>query len=271
MLALLLVLYPVASLPALAGEGPPCDAQESHQASPQTAAHSDDGRRTLRRFPLNLSRNAVGVFSRENAEPFLLGAAGTGAGAFLDAETQSFFTRHPAKTLGDVGDSAGARYLTGITAGLFIAGRVSHNARFRAATYDLTQAAVVDAAYVFAIKKAVRRERPDGSNRLSFPSGHTANAVTLATVAHRHFGPKVGIPGYVLAGLVGVSRLARQAHHLSDVLAGATLGYIGGRTAVKRDSEADPQRQVDAPHEIRLSPSAGPQGDGMGLQVSIRF
>ena len=41
------------------------------------------------------------------------------------------------------------------------------------------------------------------------------------------------VPAYLLAGLVGASRLEQDKHHLSDVVAGAALGYIVGRTVVR--------------------------------------
>ena len=37
-------------------------------------------------------------------------------------------------------------------------------------------------------------------------------------------GPAVGIPSYTLASLIAASRLAKHAHHLSDVFGGAALG-----------------------------------------------
>lgn len=87
--------------------------------------------------------------------------------------------------------------------------------------------------YTNVFKYAVSCERPNGQDERSFPSGHTSNAFALAAVVERHYGWKAGIPGYALASLVGVSRLQRNKHYLSDVLAGATLGYVVGRTVVR--------------------------------------
>jgi len=117
-----------------------------------------------------------------------------------------------------------------------------------------------------AIKYAARRERPDGSNPLSFPSGHTSNAFAWATVAHHHYGAKLGVPGYVLAGLIGASRLEKNVHHLSDVLAGATLGYLVGRTVVREDA-----RPIEAPVHARLAALPPPSGRGLGLALVLTF
>lgn len=54
-----------------------------------------------------------------------------------------------------------------------------------------------------------------------------------ATVLSRNYGLKVGIPAYAVASYVGVSRLQENAHHTSDVVAGATIGYIVGRTVTR--------------------------------------
>ena len=88
------------------------------------------------------------------------------------------------------------------------------------------------------MKVAVGRERPNQQDNKSFPSGHTSNAFALAAVAERHYGWKIGAPAYLLAGVVGLSRLHQDKHWLSDVMAGATLGYLVGRTTVRVNSRA---------------------------------
>jgi membrane-associated phospholipid phosphatase len=56
-------------------------------------------------------------------------------------------------------------------------------------------------------------------------------------LASRHYGPTVGIPAYIAATLIGVARLERDTHYLSDVVAGAILGYLVGITVTRRDDE----------------------------------
>lgn len=78
-------------------------------------------------------------------------------------------------------------------------------------------------AATYALKYGVRRERPDGSNDLSFPSGHTSLAFGGASFLQRRYGWDAGLPAYLAASLVGYSRIETDKHYVSDVLAGAAL------------------------------------------------
>lgn len=224
-----------------------------------------DGRRTLGRFLPNLGRNIVGVFSRDNLRPLVAGALLTAAATPFDTDAQRL-VRSRAEEFGEVGQQAGAlSTVAPLTLGLFAAGRAASGTRFRAATYDLAQATLVSGLYTEALKRAVGRERPDGSNSLSFPSGHTSNAFAWATVASRHYGPKVGLPAYAAAGLIGISRIERDKHHLSDVVAGAVLGTIVGKTVVRKDGEPEGGRR------LALVPMTDANGTGLGAGVHFEF
>ena len=91
------------------------------------------------------------------------------------------------------------------------------------------QAQLVAHALTYSIKFSVGRSRPDGGG-FSFPSGHTTSAFASATVLQRHFGWKVGVPAYAAAGYVAASRVQGKRHYLSDVMFGAALGIVAGRT-----------------------------------------
>jgi membrane-associated phospholipid phosphatase len=64
---------------------------------------------------------------------------------------------------------------------------------------------------------------PKGGNWQSFPSGHTADAVAAARGLARVF-PGTSIPGYSVAGLIGVVQIPRAKHYPLDVVAGAAVG-----------------------------------------------
>lgn len=95
-------------------------------------------------------------------------------------------------------------------------------------------AIVVVAALVMAIKFSVRRARPQGdwgtvyrsTDPHSFPSGHAARCIMLAVLALHFFSLSFGLFILVWAVLVCLSRVATGMHYVSDVLAGAILGFF---------------------------------------------
>ena len=92
---------------------------------------------------------------------------------------------------------------------------------------NLFEALLFTDALVGGLKLATRRERPNGGN-YSFPSGHAAGSFAVATVLANLHGPLVGVPAYLIAGLVSFSRIDSNEHHLSDVIFGASLGTAIG-------------------------------------------
>jgi membrane-associated phospholipid phosphatase len=79
-----------------------------------------------------------------------------------------------------------------------------------------------------ALKIATARERPDGSDRRSFPSGHTSTVMALVFPVAGRFG---WVAGGVTAGLgvvTGLARVETGRHHFSDTVAGAGLGLFWG-------------------------------------------
>lgn len=67
-----------------------------------------------------------------------------------------------------------------------------------------------------------------GSNHQSFPSGHTATAVATAVTLAAVY-PRGRRWFLFLAGLVAAQRMHTSAHYLSDVLAGAAIGWTMGQ------------------------------------------
>ncbi|WFR57198.1 phosphatase PAP2 family protein [Anaerocolumna sp. AGMB13025] len=59
----------------------------------------------------------------------------------------------------------------------------------------------------------------------SFPSGHTMSSFTAATVIF-WANKRAGISAYILAVLIGFSRLYLFCHYPTDVLSGAVLGTL---------------------------------------------
>lgn len=76
----------------------------------------------------------------------------------------------------------------------------------------------------YLLKFAVHKERPDGSNNLSFPSGHTSITFANAAFVQRRYGWAWGAPAYALAAYVGWARTYARRHDWWDVAAGALIG-----------------------------------------------
>ncbi len=87
--------------------------------------------------------------------------------------------------------------------------------------------------------KAIRDDETPAGNRWAWPSGHTSSSFAAASVLDEFYGPEVGIPAYVLATLVGI-RMADQADHwASDVVFGATLGWVVGHTVAGKGKKLE--------------------------------
>ncbi|HEX7078260.1 MAG TPA: phosphatase PAP2 family protein [Candidatus Eisenbacteria bacterium] len=140
------------------------------------------------------------------------------------------FVEEPGETFG------GATLLVGVTLGLGAEGAAFHHpSAFRTAK-ELAWAGAGATIAVTALKEVTRRERPDGSDRLSFPSGHATAAFAAATVVARERGGAIGWLAYGAAATAGYARVADRHHYLSDVVAGAILGRLIGRLVTRGPS-----------------------------------
>lgn len=82
------------------------------------------------------------------------------------------------------------------------------------------------------IKHITKVERPDGSARTSFPSGHTAQAFAGATIFCDEFAQHntwLIISAYTSATVVGALRIMNNRHWSSDVIAGAGFGILSAK------------------------------------------
>ena len=76
------------------------------------------------------------------------------------------------------------------------------------------------------LKSLVREQRPDGSNYSSFPSGHTAAAVTGAELIRQDYGWAVGGAFYAGGAAVAFGRVIHNRHWWWDTIAGAGVGIL---------------------------------------------
>ncbi|MDR7127999.1 membrane-associated phospholipid phosphatase [Algoriphagus sp. 4150] len=91
-------------------------------------------------------------------------------------------------------------------------------------TYQFSKALAGTFALMYGLKLITNKERPNGENNNSFPSGHTSVAFASAAFVQKRYGWEFGIPAYLLAGYVGYTRIEANKHDSVDVLAGAAIG-----------------------------------------------
>ena len=96
----------------------------------------------------------------------------------------------------------------------------------------------IQSAVVYGLKYLIQRLRPlyflETASRLSrgpgeildpsFPSAHTVYAFMMATLLSQWF-PRYKVGFYVVAGLIGWTRIYLSLHYPTDVITGALLGY----------------------------------------------
>jgi len=101
----------------------------------------------------------------------------------------------------------------------------------------LFSALAINGVTVLLGQAATADRSPNGETG-TFPSGHTSSTFVVASVLDEAYGPAVGIPLYLLGGLVAHERLEDGEHNFSDVVMGAVLGtVIGHSVASGRDPE----------------------------------
>lgn len=121
------------------------------------------------------------------------------------------------------------QYLPGmVMLGMKIGGVESRSSWGRMLVSDAFSA-VLMAGVVNTIKHKAGVWRPDGSNRRSFPSGHTATVFMMATMLSKEYGhksPWISVGAYTVAAATGLSRIANNRHWMSDVMVGAGIGIL---------------------------------------------
>jgi len=171
-----------------------------------------------------------------------------GTSIIADTAVRDFMRRQtPGNTfLNDV-QNFGQSYAFGIMGGFYVAGLVSGSEKTTQVGEDLISASLISATINQTIKVSVNRFRPRDdkgtvnlqgytgiNNNSSFPSGHTTEAFTLASVFANSYEdePWVAYTAYSVAGMVGIARMYLDAHWASDVVASAFIGTWVGKSVV---------------------------------------
>lgn len=192
---------------------------------------------TVKEFFADIGGNFKGLVSVHSIAPVLGGGAAYGFATIPEQRIEAHFAP------GDVWGawSTPGKYIGhplvvgGASLALFGASRKSEDRRFRSFSYALVQGMIMSSAIVLPTKEIFRRSRPSGDDSFSaFPSGHSTDSFMVATIVAEHYGWKAAVPAYAVATYVAMTRLEERKHHLTDVTAGAAIGYLVGRTVSRR-------------------------------------
>ncbi len=161
----------------------------------------------------------------------------------------------------------------GITIGLEAAGvKGKHNALQTSIIYVMSN--VFLNVIVVPTKKFTQELRPDSSNKLSFPSGHTSEAFASAELMRMEYQetqPWLGVAGYAMAVTTGYLRMYNNKHWISDVIAGAGIGIASTRLSylIYDKISSHIQNKKNAKNHTLLLPSY--QNHQLGFNLVKRF
>lgn len=99
-------------------------------------------------------------------------------------------------------------------------------------TLEVGTACVALVGIVGGAKYLIDKERPDGSDLNSFPSGHAAKVFMGAELVRIEYGddhPWLAAGAYTIATATGALRVYNNHHWISDVIAGAGVGILSAR------------------------------------------
>jgi hypothetical protein len=153
-----------------------------------------------------------------------------------DEDVADYFARHDtfegfsSETLFVVGNPI--THFAG-TALWYVLSAEAHDDLSRQRAVTMLSALTINAAVTGGLKLVRHNDQPDGEP-WAWPSGHTSSSVAVASVLHEFYGLKVGLPAYAVAGVVAWRMMDEGDHWASDVLFGATLGWVVGHTVARR-------------------------------------
>ena len=147
-----------------------------------------------------------------------------------------------------------------------------HNFLDRGIETALAYAFVGGSALV--MKKVINAPRPDGTDKESFPSGHTCFSFTGAELVRMEYGWGWGAGAYALATAVAAMRWYNDRHWLSDLFAGAGLGILSahvGRWLLEPTRRLLGLEEQAAGFQASFTPYVDPVSGTLCPQLAIVF
>lgn len=187
----------------------------------------------------------------------------------LDDDVRRDTAKHPQRW-GDTSEFLGylgnAEAQVPVLLAIHTASLMSEDEPLHDLTTTMMSAYAINGLSTLAIKGIANTERPSdtwNNGDYGFPSFHMSSSMTMATVLDEYYGPSVSVPAYALAGLIGWSRIDQRDHDLSDVVFGAAMGYVIGKTVARHHLEDGSQ--------ISVMPSVDPTSGSVELLVEVPY
>lgn len=249
-------------------QGAPLSAQDSGvppQRMPRRSPLDMDYWKELAPQPKDLWGETKETFWSRNLI-YVAGTAGLAGGlAFLDNDMQKPWRRgdeilgHDLTKIGDVVGNPGVQ--AGVMGLTYTLGQALGDEKLTMAGKSMAETMIFTSLTTLALKGAFHRERPDGSDHLSFPSWHASATFGNATVLAEYYGWKAAVPAYLVALFVAWTRIEDNEHFVTDSLTGAAIGCIYGHAVSRYNMRVHPNLYVEPVI----------MGDGPGVQASLRF
>jgi membrane-associated phospholipid phosphatase len=87
---------------------------------------------------------------------------------------------------------------------------------------------VAMATSVSIAKKIIAKERPNGKDKKSFPSGHASTSSFTAAYIHKYHGLKYAAPLYIASLFISHTRVELNKHDYYDIFGGLIFGLFFG-------------------------------------------
>ena len=224
----------------------------------------------LRAFPDLLRDDTRSLFTTHNAV-FAGGALALALGLRADADdkVRDWTAEHPrqwggfSKALRTIGAT---EYQIPVIAAVYGCSLKRHDRELQEMSSALFSAYTINGILSLAIKGIADTERPTNTwvdGRYGFPSGHASTTFTIASVLDEYYGGCIGVPAYAVAGLVGWGRIDARDHDASDVVFGAALGYVIGKSVARNHRWCE--------NYVQVSPWVDGNVDLGGIMVATEF
>lgn len=227
---------------------------------------------------LSLSSDLAATWARLRDDTFgvlhpnnvlLLAMAGGGAIALrsnADQRVRSYTAEHPERwgTATDIlGELGYINVQIPVLLGTYFWSIHTQDEELHDFSATMISAVTINGVSTLIIKSAANTDRPDGDfngGKFGFPSYHASSSFAMAGVLDEYYGHRVGVPAYALAGLISWSRIDERDHDLSDVVFGAAMGFVIGKSVARHHLVGDSR--------VQILPWFEPIGGTSGLQLS---